>query len=309
MLLGQSSGPLDLRVGPALAKWETFMRLIFIVAASSLAAGQAMAQESTGWSGAYGGVEAGVSGLANTRATIDIEPGRWPGATYPAGVMTGRTFETEVSSQSKAALGAFMGLTFDTFGLVAGGEVNVLISPVEREYSLGPVSSIRTGDPRAVTFPLPASTGAPAGSVGAVLSETDSIHYKVRLDDNVSLRGRIGLPVGDIALLSAYAGVAMTNAQIDFSQHSAQTGAFFFGTPEQSIPLSNSGDSNIRKQQTLFGTTFGALAEYRLSTEWTGRLDFAYTQFEEASATDSVGSTIDIKPRTWSITTGFSRSF
>lgn len=289
------------------------MRLMFILATSSLAAGQAMAQETTDWSGAYGGLSAGVAGLNGAESSIDLVHGRWPNATYPTGILGNSAIESEFGSPSKTAIGGFFGMTFDQFGLLVGGEANLQVAPIERDYAIGPVRGPRTGAPRAVSFVMPAtSNGIPAGATVTVLSEDDTITSHIKMDYNLSVRGRIGMPIADLVLVSAYAGVSLSTAQLDVTQHSSQAAAYFFtptGGTEQSTPLTNTATITSTKQASLMGATFGALAEYKVNDEWTGRLDLSYTKFDEISSTNTRGTSVSINPNTWSSSLGFSRKF
>jgi opacity protein-like surface antigen len=289
------------------------MRFIILLATSSLAAGHAAAQGSS-WDGTYAGVTGGVSGLApDTGVSIDVAragrpDGNYTGTTYnPVGGVS--RFDSEISSESTAAFAVFAGTSFDQGGYVWGAEAKLEVAPIERNYSVGPVRYFPTGPSgSAATFPLPANITPQPGGITQILQENETLSSSLQLDYNLSLRGKIGVPISDALLVSAHAGIAMTQAQLDVRQDSEQLGAYLFRLngqgPLLSTAINRTTTDTVSAEETLIGVTLGGLAEYKLTDNLIARADVTWTKYGDIGVTTGPGSEVSIEPSTWSASLG-----
>lgn len=295
------------------------MRLLLVLAMGGLAAGQANAQGGP-WNGGYIGVSGGLSGLApDTSVVIAVARVGRPDADYSNTVYEilegSATFKREVSSESTLATAAFVGMTFDEGSIVWGGELRLEAASIERKLSSGLLRWVPTGFlGRQATFPIP--SGAPSGinpSTG-ILREEETFTSIVTMDYNVSLLGRLGVPLGDSILLSAIAGVSAAPTQMIISQSSEQFGVYRYSlpipnSPQLSVAANSSATDRASAKETLWGPTVGALVEFRLDEGWVARADLIYTHYGELSLANSAGSAASFQPRAWSTSIGVVYSY
>ena len=290
------------------------MRLLLVLAAGGLAAGQANAQGAH-WNGGYVGVSGGLTGLApDTSAVIAVARVGRPDADYSNTVYEvlggDATVKREVSSESTLATAAVVGITFDEGSIVWGGEARLGATSIERKLNSAPIRWAATGfSGRQATFPIP--SGAPSGintSTG-ILEERETFTSVVTMDYNVSLLGRLGVPVGNSILVSALVGVSAAPAQMSISQLSEQFGVYRYSlpvpnSPQLSVAANSSATDRASLKETLWGPTVGALVEIRFDERWVARADLMYTQYGDISIANSAGSAVYFDPRTWSTSVG-----
>jgi opacity protein-like surface antigen len=210
------------------------------------------------WSGPYLGIDIGGGFLEGSRTRGAITPYGYPGfstATPPpsTGYRTG-------TATADAPIGGLRGgylFDFDRFVIGVEGEVN----------TGGTTGAASAG----ASYAADAANICGQGSLGCLTGAArDSVTVRTSLDWSGSLRARIGLPIGDNLLLSAFGGPSFLSASLRASQSAAATSlniaftGFHFFSNETDL----SGVTAASRSQTLIGGTFGGQIDYRIDQHW-----------------------------------------
>jgi hypothetical protein len=287
------------------------MAVLALIAASAGAAGA----QSSGWSGYYVGTSASWTGGRSGEIDASIDPfrdGRFDYIRNDGRPPRASTFDRERTMDGTGGVEASAGRLLNTGGgWVWGLEARIGKAALDERFSIGPVDA----DPLAF---------GPGGEISYVFGTEDRLTADLDLGAQVSLRARMGYPLGDRVLVSAFAGPSILAADLAVRQDSViQYGAiriapFFPDWPDgpgrpytvlYDVDQSLSG----RESETLIGGTVGAAIDVKLTDRWLVHAEgglSGYPAIEaRTSAYGGAGSRFSYRPRLYSISLGLAYRF
>lgn len=274
--------------------------ILFAIAA--LSATTATAQ-SSGWTGSYVGVDAGIVGGQHNQFDIGYDPGREPQYTYnefPVRRTLSRAFDLDpaVSGAIRA------GRLYDHGKLVWGGEVRLAVNQGHDDLVLGPISSGTL------------STNFIPG-LGSLNNSTDTFTAELKLGVTATAAARIGMPIGDKLLFSVFAGPSLAQADLSVRQDSvylSQIATLCAGCAHFNFVNTETTSSSAGSESAiLVGGVAGYIIEYKLSDHWVlhGIGSLARYSEMEASAGGANGgnSKFSVAPTLYSASVGVTYRF
>jgi opacity protein-like surface antigen len=257
------------------------------------------------WSGYYIGVDFGQSGGRNGDLKVSLDPARDPRLTYDIAPLNAR-FDRERNLGSGSSGGLRVGRLAQTGSFVWGVEAQAGLLDLNRTFVVGSVRDTRGH-----------SNFVP--NLGSVNNTTDTLTAQLDIEAAASLRARVGLPVGDRFLVSAFAGPAVAQARLSASQTSqivitrSVLGPFGFNTITTVVDRATSGPE---ESKAVFGGTLGGALDYRVSGDWLLHLEAGMTVFDDIEAASgglggSSGgdSRVSYSPRLYAVSLGLTRRF
>ena len=204
--------------------------------------------------------------------------------------------------------GVRAGRLVQTGSLVWGAEVQAGVVDLNETFVIGPVREI----------------GAHSNSVpnlGSINNSTDTLTARFELQAAAAFRARVGLPVGDRFLVSAFAGPAVAQARLAASQTSQivitritfPSGAAHFDTIMTVVERVTSGPE---ESKAVFGGTVGGAVDFHMTDQWLLHAEAGLTVYDDIEAASggpggSSGgdSRVSYAPTLYAVSLGVTRRF
>lgn len=234
--------------------------------------------ESASWNGFYLGADVGGRYEQGGREYREsITPYIYPGYRYS-------TSPTPVSLSVNDGEGGSTAI-----GGIRGGyllQMNPVVLGIEGQFGFGDNSRSTTSRLQTNVGPFNAlAIGSPGGLVD---TQSDVVSAHSDLESSGSLRVRLGLPIDDRWLVSAFVGPAIAWAKMQVTQGATATNLTFASDPfhptianETAVFASVTGPSETH---CLFGGTTGFAADFALSSNWLIHAEYAFGGFGANSA-------------------------
>ncbi|MBN8529716.1 MAG: outer membrane beta-barrel protein [Caulobacterales bacterium] len=286
------------------------MRLAPVAAGLALApalfALPASAQDG-GWSGWYVGVGVATTGGRNGDIEASIDPARDNQITY-LGTVAGRTFTRERNLDRANVFNLKAGRLMETGRWVWGFEGEIQTGGPDAPFTVAPGSFRRT-DVLTQRPYVPLSWG--------YVDTTDVLKADFELRGEASIRARVGLPVSDRVLVSAFAGPSVVQADLGLRQNSSVFRLLPFTDVLHSRIVFDGGTREFsvasRNSDTLVGAVVGAGVDVQLTGGWriNGEASLArYDAIETvAPAYAGTGSRFSYEPTLYSLSVSLIRRF
>lgn len=263
--------------------------------------------QSPDWSGYTVGVDLGLTGGRNGDLKASLDPARDPRLTYDIAPLNAQ-FDRDRNMEGQGAGAMRIGRLMQAGSLVWGTEIQAGIVDLNETFVIGPVR-----DTAAHSNFIP--------GLGSVNSSTDTLTAEVELEAVASLRARVGLPIGDRWLVSAFAGPAVAQARLSAGQTSQIIinrfelfpGGAHFNIITTFVDRATSGS---RETKAVFGGTVGGAIDYRIADQWLLHGEAGMTVYDDIEAASgglggSSGgdSRVSYAPRLYSVSLGVTRRF
>lgn len=259
----------------------------------------ALAQDWTGWTLA---IDGGTTGSRNSNVSIVLDPAEMAGFNYA--VFAGHSgdqakFDRTRNLPRASDFGLTLSRTFVMRGdWIAGAEGQLRFGGSGRN---DPVGSPRVSDAFALN-----------DNGDFVTQNTDSFGYGVDIQKTASLRVRVGHPVNERLLISAFAGAAWVEANLDLRQNTTfdivrvvtmVPRPRYRPDTAQASTLDNASDN-------AFGVTFGGIAEWRLTDQFGVRAEAGLSYFDDLAIDSATGGTrFSIAPQLYHANLGLTYRF
>lgn len=265
------------------------------------------AAHSQDWSGFYAGVDVGTTGGRNGELKASLDPARDARLTYDIAPLNAR-FDRERNIDRQGSGAMRVGRLWQARSLVWGAEIRAGIVDLNETFVIGPVRDISAH-----------SNSVP--NLGAINNSTDTLTARFELEAVGSIRARIGVPVGDRFLASAFAGPAVALGRLSASQTSQiiitrsifTPGSAHFNTITTVVERATSGPEESR---AMVGATVGGAIDYRMSDDWLLHAEAGLTFYHDIEAASgglggSSGgdSRISYAPTLYAVSLGATRRF
>ncbi len=268
-------------------------------------AAPALAQEGS-WSGYY--VGAGVSSIGgrNGSAEAFVDSARDSQITY-FGAPIGRSFSRERNLKRAGAFSLNGGRLVQTGRWVVGVEGRFTVLGPTASFSINP-GTIRVTDVRSQRpYPLD----------GGYADTQDTLTANLDLSREASVRARIGLPVGERLMISAFAGPTVVQANLSLRQDSVV---------RRFLPVTDALHSRIvfdagtrefsvagKARDLLLGSVVGVGIDVQLTDEWRINGEASLARYEAIEATTPAyggsGSRFSYEPNLYSVGISLIRRF
>lgn len=279
--------------------------------AALLASGSAAMAQDSRWAGYYFGAGLSDVGGRNGEIEASIDPARDGRLNYQT-TPTARSFSRERNLDRESTLNVKGGRLFERGRFVWGLEGEVRANGPDRIFIVGPVTSESFVNARDLSL---IGNNRPQGGQATT---TDSLVADFETQEEVSLRLRVGLPLGDRFLVSAFAGPSLINTDLSLRQGSSVAGIVGFTDALGSrlvftaFPTANysvTGSSN----ETLFGGVIGASFDAKLTDRWILNGETSLARYDAIEATTPAyagsGSRFSYKPTLYSVSLSLIRRF
>ncbi len=272
------------------------------LAAAGTTTAQSLPRVGPDWTGTYVGVDIGLVGGRSGDAKAAVDPARDARFTYVEGPAA-QTLSTSRDLPRKTNVALRAGRLFQSGSLVWGLEGQVGGARLDRDFEFGPfdAGTIRT-------VPLP--------GVASPTRTVDSLSTTLEIDAVASLRARVGLPLGDRALVSVFAGPALARARASLTQKSVIEAfsctnparpAMCFNNPVEVINVGPGSDDD------LWGGVIGGAVDLKLSDRWIVRGEAGVSRYDDIQArsggTGGGDSRFAYEPELYWVSIGLSRRF
>jgi len=280
------------------------------LAALSASGTAAIAQDSV-WAGYYIGAGLSDVGGRNGEIEAEIDPARDGRLNY-ATAPTARSFSRERNLDRESTLNLKAGRLFEGARMVWGVEGEVRANGPDRTFVIGPVSSDSFISARDLSL---IGNNRPAGGLATT---TDTLVADFETQEEASLRLRVGVPVSDRFLVSAFAGPTVVNSDLALRQDSTVAGIVgftdalgsrlvFTGFPTGTYSTDGS------TSETLVGGVIGATVDAKLTDRWLLNAEASLARYDAIEATTPAyagsGSRFSYEPTLYSVSLSLIRRF
>jgi opacity protein-like surface antigen len=289
---------------------RSFLGIASLVLGGLVIASAAAAQES-GWAGYYAG--AGLSDVGGRNGDIEasIDPARDSRLNYFTSPAS-RSFSRERNLDRESTFNLKAGRLFENGRVVWGVEGEIRTGGPDRIFVVGPVSSEAAINARDLSL---IGNNRPAGGLATT---TDTLVADFETQEQASLRLRVGLPVSERFLISAFAGPSVMQTDLTLRQDSVVEGFVQFTDalgsrlvvrPFPTGSYSVSGSNG----ETLFGGVIGASVDARLTDRWLLNGEASLTRYDAIEAMTPAyagsGSRFSYEPTLYSVSLSLIRRF
>ncbi|WP_396592740.1 outer membrane protein [Brevundimonas sp. R86498] len=286
---------------------RTAFALLAVPLSLAFAPGSALAQTS-GWGGYYLGASASWTGGRNGEIDATIDPFRDARFDYTRNA--GRpprtsTFQRERNIEGAGGFDGRAGRLFERGDWVWGIEVQSGGAALDERFSIGPIDA----DPLAY---------GPGGELAYVFGSNDTLAADLDIGVQTSVRARIGRPISDRVLLSAFAGPSVLRADLKLRQDSTvQYAALRFTTvlPGRPYTVPYLVDQSVAGEESghVTGGTIGAAVDVKLTERWLVHAEGNLSRYgaieAQTPAYAGSGSRFSYAPTLYSVSLGLAYRF
>ncbi|NBB61436.1 outer membrane beta-barrel protein [Pseudomonas sp. ODNR1LW] len=264
-----------------------------LLVCAALAASDTASAETIGWSGYYLGADVGVQGGRSGDLITTLTPARDNQFVYIEAPQT-RNFDQERSLSRKIFAGVRAGHLFDHRSFVWGVELQANAARLEQRFTVGPIDA---GPIRTNTVLLDGSRP------GTVNNSNDTLKADFKVDAVASLRARIGVPIGDRTLVSAFGGPSFVKTSLRARQDSSITIQICTNPSRPTLCALEGRDvssQSLYEDKIVAGAVVGAALDFRLTDRWSIHGETSLSRFQSVEAYAGNSSKIGYEPELYS---------
>lgn len=273
-----------------------------LAAGGALACSNSVAAQTTRWSGYYLGADVGLQGGRSGTLTATVIPARDSRFIYIDGAEA-RNFDRERAIQRKTFGGVRAGRLFEQGSFVWGIELQANAARLEQNFTVGPIDAgpIRTNSVLlSGTFP------------STINNSNDTLIADFKTDFVSSIRARIGIPIGDRILVSAFGGPSFAKANLRARQDSLiiiQTCNNPFRPALCGAEGTDVSSQGSDEDKFLAGAVVGAALDLRLTERWIIHGETSLSRYQSIEADAGNGSKVGYEPELYSASLGLAYRF